>query len=88
MTLKCTGSRSMNMAPVSSFKLEILPDKREVKKVSGTTVRVALRRCSQVWSQGNFSPAFYSVFYNLNQRKIFIPDGKVAVLRRGFILIA
>lgn len=42
MTLKCTGSRSMNMAPVSSFKLEILPDKREVKKVSGTTVRVAL----------------------------------------------
>ena len=69
MTLKCTGSRSMNMAPVSSFKLEILPDKREVKKVSGTTVRVALRRCSQVWSPRQFFSSFLLRFSQLEPKK-------------------
>lgn len=40
--LKREGSRSMKMAPDSSLKVEIRPDSRDVKNVSGTHVSVCL----------------------------------------------
>jgi hypothetical protein len=40
MMAKTLGSRSMNIAPVSSRKLEIRPLNKAVKKESGTQVNV------------------------------------------------
>ena len=40
MMLKSDGSRSMNIAPDSSLRVEMRPDNNEVKNVSGTHVNV------------------------------------------------
>lgn len=42
MMEKIFGSLSINIAPFSSLKLEILPLRRAVKKVSGINVKVCL----------------------------------------------
>lgn len=42
MMLKSDGSRSMNIAPESSLRVDIRPDSNEVKNVSGTHVSVCL----------------------------------------------
>ena len=40
MTLNKEGSRSMKIALDSSLRVDILPDKRDVKNVSGIHVKV------------------------------------------------
>lgn len=42
MMLKSDGSRSMNIAPESSLRVDMRPDSKEVKNVSGTHVNVCL----------------------------------------------
>ena len=42
MMLKSDGSRSMNIAPDSSRRVDMRPDSNEVKNVSGTHVSVCL----------------------------------------------